>query len=236
MGYADAIIEPGSTLHGVVHVITEEELDILDKIEIFYKRRVATARLYNGEERQVQVYYAESDANPSIPDDFHKPGIPQERYLDVLIDGAKHYGVQQSYIDWLQNHEKIPRPSIDTMRSIGIVEDFPLVSIADVEFNDGYEGRPLWISVNGKVLESCFAPESEKLVSYRQRFKQKAGNLELYFGKILYDPKFGVIKSWEDVTPEYSAWCEHRIVEHLENVGDLEHWKLVGRLELQNNN
>jgi hypothetical protein len=235
MGYADAIFEPGSSLHGVVHVITEEELDVLDKIEIFYKRKVATARLYNGVERPVQVYYAVSDANPSIPDDFHQPGIPQERYLDVLTAGAKHYGVRQSYIDWLQNHEKIPRPSTDSMRSLGSIDGLPIVSLADVEYNNGYGGRPLWISVNRKVLESCFAPDSEKLASYRQRLKPEAGIVELHIGKILYDPKYGVIKSWEDITPGYSAWCEHWMVEHFETVKDLAHWKLVGHLELQKN-
>jgi hypothetical protein len=84
LGYADSIVEPGASLHGVIHVLRASELAILDAIEVGYKRKTVPARLYNGEEQLVKVYYAEdSGDHPLLPIDHREQGIPSERYLDV---------------------------------------------------------------------------------------------------------------------------------------------------------
>ena len=232
MGYADAVPCDGASFHGVIHYVKPDQMEILDKIELFYTRHTdAQARLYSGETVPVTVY-------SRGPRDITEDSIPKERYLDVMIAGAEHFGVKPSYIEWLKRHEKIPRPTREEYLTFG---DGPTsietrkVAISKEEMlrNDGFDGRPLWISVNGKVLEAHFPPEAcDKFEFNRQRFQEHGRTVELHVAKIVYDPKFGnEIKSMQDVTPEWSAFCEHHMCEFLGAQKELDYWKIVGRLE-----
>jgi len=201
MGYADAVPDDsGSSFHGVIHQVLPVDMKTLDQIEIFYRRQTATARLYDGTTRQVVVYESESRE----PGDLAKP---DERYLDILVEGAEHFGVKQSYIEWLRQLERHPRPTTDECLAFEVGdENLEVVSVADVVKNDGLEGRPFWLAVNGKVLEANFPPElAQDLDTYKQRSRITGHQvMELHLGKVLYDPKYGVIKTMEDVTPEVS--------------------------------
>jgi hypothetical protein len=247
LGYADSIVEPGASLHGVIHVLRASEMAMLDAIEVGYKRKTVPARSYRGEERLVQVYYYADDSEEItlFVEDYNVPGIPSERYLDVLIQGAEHHGVKQSYIDWLKAHEKKPRPELESMHSFCHTNDddddgnhdpkeelLPVVSFEDVKRNDGFDGRPFWMAVNGKVLEARMSSTFSKNLTYIRKMVQPFGGiLELSFGKINYDPLYGVIECWEDVTPEYSAWCEHTTWEHIHAAGDLEDVQWIARVK-----
>merc|ERR1712147_393732 len=88
MGMAEALPKEGSSFHGVVHAVTEEEMEMLDKIESVYVRGAGKAKLYDGTIVDCTVYTRENkERNADI--DKH----PTERYIDIIVAGCKEFGV-----------------------------------------------------------------------------------------------------------------------------------------------
>ena len=61
----------------------------------------AKVKLYDGSIIEASVYTRPNarERNPEVD----KP--PTERYIDIMVRGATHYGVNQSYIEWLKSLE-----------------------------------------------------------------------------------------------------------------------------------
>jgi hypothetical protein len=89
LGMAEAIPTEDSSFHGVVHAVTQDEMERLDKIEAGYSRDNGKARLYDGTLIDVTVY---TRKNVKRGPDVDKP--PTERYLDIITAGCKYYGVK----------------------------------------------------------------------------------------------------------------------------------------------
>jgi gamma-glutamylcyclotransferase (GGCT)/AIG2-like uncharacterized protein YtfP len=100
LGMAEAIPEEDSSFHGVVHAVTEDEMEKLDKIEAGYTRDTGKAKLYDGTIVDVSVYVRKGKSRGP---QFDKP--PTERYLDIITRGCKLWGVKQSHIDYLWSLE-----------------------------------------------------------------------------------------------------------------------------------
>ena len=100
MGMAEAIACEGLSFHGVIHTADDDFMAKLDKIEMSYNRKTAKAQLYDGSIREVTVYCRPEDIprNPEV--DWH----PTQRYLEIIMEGCKHFGVKAEYIDWLRSH------------------------------------------------------------------------------------------------------------------------------------
>ena len=64
-------------------------MEILDKIESLYTRVPAKVKLYDGQIVEASVYtWPNAKArNPEVD----KP--PTERYIDIMVRGATHFGV-----------------------------------------------------------------------------------------------------------------------------------------------
>ena len=217
MGYAEAIPsspDEGTTtaeFHGVVHTVTQHDMNILNEIEHLYVPTKAIAQLYDGTQISVIVY-----CRPTEKQDTTK-GIPQERYLDVMIEGAIHYGVQAEYIESLKKLEKEPRPKANEFLSFGpLVRDkHPIMSLEDVFKQDGEGCRPLCATVNGKVLQiQDPTPERTGLLR-NMRKKLRTAALEDFLPKVIYDPMYGVPKDRNDCTREHAAYLEHLVVKRL---------------------
>jgi len=225
-GYAEAIPEANSSFHGVIHHLTREDMEKLDKIEQLYDRKTATARLYDGTDREVTVY-VQSGLNDHSTD----AGIPKERYLEIMADGCRHYGVDPKYIDFLENHGKVPRPTPDEYLSFGSAEDCDkTMTLEEVLENDGSDGKPLLMSLNAKVLEVPYARDSTMYQQFQHIFQNMGQVVELFIAKVEYDPKFGCPKCLADVTPEHAAYCEHNHCAYLKMKGSLDEWKIVAKL------
>jgi len=54
-GMAAAVHDEGSSFHGVLHLMSSDNMIILDKIESGYNRETAKAKLYNGEIKECTV-------------------------------------------------------------------------------------------------------------------------------------------------------------------------------------
>ena len=227
-GYAEAVPEVGASFHGVIHHLTKEDMTKLDKIEQLYDRRTATARLYDGTTRTVSVY---------IQSDLEKAkgmenGLPKERYLGIMIAGCRHYGVDPKYIEFLENHESVPRLSPDKYLSFGSAENCDRsMTLTEVLENDGSDGKPLYMSVNGKVIELTHDRESRMFQDFYHMFQNMGQIGELFIAKVVYEPRYGVPERLEDVTPEHAAYCEHEHAAYLTmKEGHLQNWKVIAKL------
>ena len=71
----------------------------LDETEVGYVRVEAQAKLYDGSMVTCTVYGG--GKNSAIDRDRSKDKPPTARYIDVMIEGAKHFGVSKEYIEKL---------------------------------------------------------------------------------------------------------------------------------------
>lgn len=96
-GMSEAIYAPGCSFHGVIHRLTPEQIQKLDKMMAgHYVRKNAKVKLYSGAIIDVVHYVRENATRNS---DIDKD--PDQRFLDIMIEGAQHYGVKQDFIRWL---------------------------------------------------------------------------------------------------------------------------------------
>lgn len=221
MGYAEAVpcTSTGQhkdyQFHGVIHTVTDDDMKILNDIEgHLYTPTLATAKLYDGTTLSVTVYCG-SKENQAKEDH-----IPQERYLDIMVEGCQHFGVKQEYMDQLNALEKEPRPVPDQFLSFGPIpsndNNAPTVfTMEQVLQQDGQEGRPIYAVCNHKVLE-INNPTEERTGLFRMfRRTQNTPVVEDFVPKIVYDPLYGIPASRKECSPTHSAYLEHLTVQRL---------------------
>ncbi|EKF22468.1 hypothetical protein C731_3541 [Mycolicibacterium hassiacum DSM 44199] len=130
-----ATIEPfhGSQVYGVLWHVTDHDLAALDRAEgvpVRYRRDRLTVLTPDGP-AQAWVYI----------DHRVEPGPPRPGYLERVIDGAKHHGLPQRWIEFLQRWDPAhwprrtaesdfpaPQTLSELLRSPGVVESSTLRS------------------------------------------------------------------------------------------------------------
>ena len=89
-GFATAVCSKGNSFHGVLYKMEEKGMKVLDSMEPGYRRTKAKARLYNGVEVECIVY---CHSNPKKSNCYKNDKPPTQRYMDIMVEGANHYGV-----------------------------------------------------------------------------------------------------------------------------------------------
>lgn len=239
-GMAEAVPCKGCTMHGVVYrKVPTEQLQELDHLERTYTREKATARLYppnsnpddpNSFLEAVTVYCRD----PNVERGPHVDRPPSGRYLQIMVDGARHYGVDAAYIETLQKQECRPRPSPEDYISFPVQEGAmeKTMSRKEVEEKgDGKNGNPLYICCNGRVIEFCEDHDSPMFQDLARTFDTYGRDLEIFLGRVQYDPKYGTPNSVDEVSPEESAYREHSFCQHLQDANSLHKWQVIAKLE-----
>ena len=122
-----------------------------------------------------------------------------------MTEGAEHYGVKPEYIQWLKNHEQVPRKTLEEMKYYPLPDDAPTMSFEEVQKNIGENGGPIYFALNGKVMQ--FVGTNPEQIQFTKKFS--AGkHVELGLSKMLYDPKFGNPQKIEDFDPLHRATLE----------------------------
>lgn len=90
-----ATVEPvdGAEVHGVLWQVSDSDLDVLDSAEgvpVRYRRDILVVHTEHGP-RHAWVYI----------DHRVEPGAPRPGYLERVIDGARHHGLPQRWVDFL---------------------------------------------------------------------------------------------------------------------------------------
>jgi hypothetical protein len=232
LGFAEALptTEENESFHGVIHHVTEADMAALDKIEQNYERKIATARLYDGTMRQVSVYIRQAE---DIEKTRSEPkSIPKERYIEIMIVGARHYGVDENYIQFLQNLEQTPRPSPATYQTFDAPSpDGPTLTFEDVYKCDGSDGNQLFMTMGNKVIHVDLERDSKDFTDMQGSLTSISQIGELFMAKVEYDPKYGVPSQFSEVSAEQSAYCEHNLCIYLTMRGMLEKYKTVAILQ-----
>ena len=177
-----------STRTIVQHLVDTETMERLDKIEISYKRVHGQARMYDGTTVTATVYTkAGTFGQENNP--------PHERYLDIMIEGAKHFNVHPDHITFLKNHECQPRPKPNEFNTFGEPDvDGPVLSYEDdvLPYNGCTSSSIVRLTVNGKVIEICTKEVKDPLFHKTLHFYTQYGQrIEIVYSKMLYDPRYG---------------------------------------------
>jgi cation transport regulator ChaC len=109
-GVANVVAEAAARTHGVAYLITVDDAERLDRSE-------GVPQLYRRE--AVELRFAEG---PSVDGFTYRSAIgvagrkPSARYLDILLDGARIYGLPATYIAYLEALELAFDERIDAVR------------------------------------------------------------------------------------------------------------------------
>ena len=195
LGMGLATPKEGESFHGVVHKLTDTHMRLLDTIERGYARTPITCRKYDGTEMTAYIY---TDGNGSFDRSADKP--PSERYINIMTDGAKMFGVKQSHIDWLTNHEQVPRKDPADFLSWEVPEGVPTWTMQEIR-----EAK-MHYALNGKVFKREFLNKTPDLTQFKKG--REGRHVEMIIQMMLYEPKYGTHKTIEEFQPEHRAWVE----------------------------
>ena len=93
-----------TSIHGILHLLTHEQLKLLDTFEGGYVRKPCKVTLYDNS-TQVNAYVYSMDRNKwKLP---HQ--LPTERYLDIIVKGCTFHGVNNEWIEYIKSLKTIPR-------------------------------------------------------------------------------------------------------------------------------
>ena len=228
-------IEPcaDGAFHGVVHLLPDEQMTLLDKLESLYQRIVVTAVDYQDKSRMVYAYKMDSNNLAA--------NHPTERYLDIIVKGCEYYNVRQEYINRLKQEQTVvPRKLPNTFQGFDQVPDNVFYSKEEIALRNGSSSTlPLWVCINGKVLEYGGLPPAEHPDYEQQRrfysfFQPLFGGRVVDYGmaKALYEPLYKLPLSEEDLSDEHRAMLEDTFVSMVvKSAPNKEQWKPIGRLQ-----
>ena len=105
------------------------------------------------------------------------------------------------------------------------------MTLVDVEKGDGKDGNPLMTTLNGKVLKhGNLWPVIEQGIKSNKA--KGIHSYEVLLGTFLFDPKYGVVKSQDDITKEYAACIEDQFCQWIRNPVQGEKTEVVGLIDL----
>jgi hypothetical protein len=231
-GMADIEYCPGIEIHGVVHLLPDEQMACLDVIEGFYHRILVNVVDYQGQSHTVYVYKMNAINEPASP--------PAERYLDIIVKGCEYHNVRPEYIDRLKREQLVkPRKQPQAFRSFTDIPSNVFYSLTDLSQHNGSNpDLSLWTSVNGKILEYAGIPDIrhpdyEEQKRFLAFFQPRYGGHELVYAmaKVLYEPLYKLPLSEEDMSDEHRAMIEDSFFDWVaKDAVQASYWKPIGRL------
>jgi hypothetical protein len=238
-GMGDIDESPEDSFHGILHQLTVSEFKHLDTIEGYYRRTPVKVSTYDGKVIDAFAYKMDmSRIDRSIPD-----GLPGERYLDIIIRGARHFGVKEEYIQKLAQIPTQPRKKVSEYRKVQTPQD-RIISVAELaaaKGSDPYDPAiPLMVSINGKVLQWVVPPGDNPAVKASYDWSRtRYGGQEICVGvcKTLYEPLYPIPTTYEAMPPDMRAWGEDLFVGfNLRGTAKQEgmrlaNWEVIGWLE-----
>lgn len=231
MGMAN--IEPcsGASFDGVVHLLTKEQMARLDEIEAFYRRIPVTCQGYQNQSQVAYAYHVNVNNQPV--------GLPHERYLDIIIKGCEYYQVRPEYVARVRAEQPVvPRKPPSKFRSFTDMPADAFFSLEELQRHNGEDpSLPIWVSINGKILEHTGLPPTDhpdyELQKHFHSFvRQRFAGREVsgMMAKNLYEPMYKIPVNDDDISEEHRAHIEDHYFEMLNNPQNKGFWKPIGRL------
>ncbi|CAF4871022.1 unnamed protein product [Rotaria sp. Silwood1] len=234
-GMADIEACPEAEFHGVIHLLSDEQMSRLDAIEATYHRIIINSSNYQEQNHLVYVYKRIVENQLICP--------PSERYLDIIIKGCDYYKVQSAYINRLKyEQEVVPRKHPHTFQSFTDIPEDVFYSVEELAQHDGNDpGLPLWLSINGKILEYSGLPpvdhpDYELQYRFYPFFKSRCGGREATYvmARTMYEPLYVISSNDNDLCVQHRAAIEDEFYHRINYVQNKKYWKLIGRLRVTN--
>lgn len=234
--FADAQAAPGAKFDGVLHRLCARDMAVLDHIESSYQRVQAKAVTYAGAEVVCTVYsmppgskemewWSEQGQGqvpvvPGAPPVWHTVTVPpgaelpeakltSERYVDLLVGGATHFGVRQAHIDLLRAVPQARRRTPAEFDRMAIPDGAPAWRLADVPAN--MQGRRYGL-LNGKVLEWVADTAVPQYNLWVVATTGDPPHVELAFARLRFDIRYGAPASLAECSAELRAYVEDLLV------------------------
>jgi len=210
-GFAANIPEIGTRTHGVLHLLPPEAMEQINEEERGYDRMAGTAIAYDGSAIGCTVYVVNlRNLSEHEAEKIAHSQPPAERYIDRLVEGARHYGCAPDFIAWLRAQPFIPRKPVDQLASLATKDVSSAWSVKDLETcKNPAEGDPWCIGLNGKVLQ-YIGPVDGKA---KKRLMAWSGeDVTLRLAREMYDPKYGMPRTSADISPELALVQEDKLI------------------------
>jgi hypothetical protein len=231
-GMADIEFCAETECHGVIHLLSDEQMARLDQVEGFYHRILVNVVDYQ-HQSHVAYAYKMNETNELA-------NLPTERYLDIIVKGCEYHNVRPEYIHRLKHEQPvIPRKQPHAFNSFTDIPSDVFHSMDDLERHNGSDSAlPLWTSVNGKILEynglpSVDHPDYQLQKRFYDFFQPRYGGREIVttMAKVLYEPLYKLPVNDEDITDEHRAMIEDNYFDWVvKNTAQTSYWKPIGRL------
>jgi hypothetical protein len=229
--------EPEDNFHGVLHQLTKTEFKHLDAIESIYVRTAVKVTLYDG--TLVDAYAYKMDQSKLDP--FGPTALPGERYLDIIMRGAVHYGVSPAYIEKLKLVPVQPRKKVHEYRRVPTPPDVTITK-EQLAAGTGVDGADLLISIHGKVLRWAVDPNDPNTPQgVRQSFEWSrnrfaAQEISVNVAKTLYEPLYPIPTTYEEMKLDARLWAEELFYSFTRAAyppegTKLGNWEVIGWLE-----
>jgi len=233
-GFAAARHVPGSEMHGVLHRISREELDMLDRIEVWYIRDLVDVVPYNGDIKlpavKAFVYVFDPKSVENNPEQFAE-NPPKERYLEILLEGAKYFGLDRTFIENnLENVKFVPRKPLSELRIFKLPEDsLPTWTFEEMKEKDEENVEIVYVALKNKIVRFDLTGVIEHThILKRDRGTRWAHEIA---SKYMYDPMFGVPRLVGDMTDEHHRYVEDMVLDSL-IIGEVnKRWTVVAELK-----
>lgn len=195
-------------IHGVLHLLTHEQLKLLDTFEGGYIRKPCKVTLYDNCTRVNAYVYSMDRKKWKLP---HQ--LPTERYLDIITKGCTFHGVNKEWVEYIKSLKTIPRKEpIDFTSFTMQTAVVPILSWDEIKINNGdNEQKRLWIVINNKVLEFCGDVYSFFPFGYFVKHQIGGTDYTLRFAKAFYEPKYYMTADMScsaELEVEHRAWIE----------------------------
>lgn len=215
MGMAEAIAEPGSSFHGVLHLMTHADMAVLDKIEAGYDRLPARVRKYSGEVVDASVYVRKSGDRGWASSSTAAP-MPTQRYIELIIAGCRHFGVAESHLEYVRSVPCTPRKAPAEFAAVPVPpEGVPTWTEAEFAERsarpwDASERPPFLVAINGKavLVDGLEPPPPAMSMKAMARQRMLGKHIELMTSKMLFDIKYGSPATLDEFTREHAAYLE----------------------------
>lgn len=232
-GFAAARQDPGSEMHGVVHRLTRQELDMLDKIEFWYIKELVEVVPYTGEENlapvEAFVYIFDPKMVEKYPEKFAK-SPPSARYMEILQEGAKHFGLEKTFIENnLENIEIVPRKALTELRTFKIPEGFlPEWTFEKMQEKDKEDKEIVFFAIKKKIFRFNLTGVGENTHFIR---KERGTHFAHQIAsKYWYEPQYGVPTQVGDMQDELHSYVEDMVIESV-LIGEIaKRWTIVATL------
>jgi sulfite reductase (NADPH) flavoprotein alpha-component len=132
--------DPGGLVRGVLHCCDDEHMAALDVAEGFgvgYDRQVVLVRTDDDRSIEAVVYVG-------LPANLCAECLPTQRYINILVEGARQFELDPEYVAWLEQHPLHVHERRPPFRHPEGAPWFTSASLAE---------HPTYIAVGGAVFD-----------------------------------------------------------------------------------